>query len=486
MRKGLVGLFVLIILLSVTSIAFAAISDVTVDEYSKTVTKGDSIIFEITASNDNTGHARGTTFSIVDNDKIAEAGSFKPEEIDLSRNDTAITILTIDTNVLVPGDYKFKVEASAPERSGRGPSQEASSDISDPITLIIESSEDISEPDPIAVTGVSIVEGYAHSIEVGETVQLIANIEPEEATNQDVTWSSNNEEVATVDETGLVIGKSEGEAIITVTTVDGGYTDSATITVTEKDTEEGEVTHIHYVALGDSLATGSTSRETTTSYVHGFYNFLQEEYSSVEVTMENLAQDGDDSSDLLAKLDNETFVSKVSGADIITISIGGNNILSAGRDSNFSEIDEDLADEGTTAFENEYKDIILKIRALNPDAKIIAMTLYNPYNSVSIRGYENDPDLHSITAEYVDRINAEIKGIEEDENYIVADVHAEFLEYAVAGKMGDITYFYPHRWFRFTRDPHPNQTGQNLMRKVHEIAYSESFSFGQSSFQAAA
>ena len=60
---------------------------------------------------------------------------------------------------------------------------------------------------------------------------LIATIEPEDAENQNVTWTSDNEEVATVDDTGKVTGKKPGTANITVTTEDGGYTDTCKVTV---------------------------------------------------------------------------------------------------------------------------------------------------------------------------------------------------------------------------------------------------------------
>ena len=39
-------------------------------------------------------------------------------------------------------------------------------------------------------------------LDVNKTEQLIAIVEPENATNKDVTWSSSNPDVATVDEDG--------------------------------------------------------------------------------------------------------------------------------------------------------------------------------------------------------------------------------------------------------------------------------------------
>ena len=53
------------------------------------------------------------------------------------------------------------------------------------------------------------------------TFQLKATVKPAEAVDTPVIWSSDNEEAATVDETGLVTAQNKGEAIITVATTDG-------------------------------------------------------------------------------------------------------------------------------------------------------------------------------------------------------------------------------------------------------------------------
>ena len=65
----------------------------------------------------------------------------------------------------------------------------------------------------------------------GGVVDLKANVIPAGATNKDVTWSSSNEGVATVDANGHVTVLGEGEAIITATTMDGGLTDQCKLTV---------------------------------------------------------------------------------------------------------------------------------------------------------------------------------------------------------------------------------------------------------------
>ncbi len=80
------------------------------------------------------------------------------------------------------------------------------------------------------VTGVTVTPATA-TVLVDGTTTLTANVTPANASNQSVTWSSSNPAVATVNANGVVTGVSVGSATITATTVEGGYTASATITV---------------------------------------------------------------------------------------------------------------------------------------------------------------------------------------------------------------------------------------------------------------
>lgn len=83
---------------------------------------------------------------------------------------------------------------------------------------------------PVQATGVTLDKTSA-SVKQGKTLTLTATVAPADATNKNVTWSSDNESVATVSN-GVVTGKATGNATITVTTDDGGYTASCTVTVT--------------------------------------------------------------------------------------------------------------------------------------------------------------------------------------------------------------------------------------------------------------
>lgn len=69
----------------------------------------------------------------------------------------------------------------------------------------------------------------------GDSNTLTATIEPSNATNTNLTWSSDSEKVATVDENGTVTAVAHGTATITATAADGsGKTDTCTVTVTNK------------------------------------------------------------------------------------------------------------------------------------------------------------------------------------------------------------------------------------------------------------
>jgi len=81
-------------------------------------------------------------------------------------------------------------------------------------------------------TGVT-VSPVSFTINYGKSHRLIATISPSNAVIKDVTWSSSNSAVATVDENGVVTAVSHGAACITATTVSGGHQAQCDITVTQ-------------------------------------------------------------------------------------------------------------------------------------------------------------------------------------------------------------------------------------------------------------
>lgn len=86
----------------------------------------------------------------------------------------------------------------------------------------------------VSITALSLDKSSFY-VEEGNSFTLTATITPNDATNQNLIWSSDNEDIAIVDN-GTVTGKAEGTAIITVSTEDGKYSDSCKVTVTKKTT----------------------------------------------------------------------------------------------------------------------------------------------------------------------------------------------------------------------------------------------------------
>lgn len=87
------------------------------------------------------------------------------------------------------------------------------------------------------VTGVSL-NNLELELEEGKGTRLEVTVFPVDATNKKLTWSSSNEEVATVDAYGNVTAQSIGKTTITVTTEDGKYTATSEVTVSEPDPYE--------------------------------------------------------------------------------------------------------------------------------------------------------------------------------------------------------------------------------------------------------
>ena len=96
-----------------------------------------------------------------------------------------------------------------------------------------KSAKDSVKPEAVAaaaVTGVTVAPKTV-SLKVGGTQQLTATVEPEDAENKSVGFTSSADEMASVNSTGLVTAVAEGEATITVTTLDGGFTDTSEVSV---------------------------------------------------------------------------------------------------------------------------------------------------------------------------------------------------------------------------------------------------------------
>ncbi len=125
-------------------------------------------------------------------------------------------------------------------------------------------------------TGVKLSRSKA-TLERGQTYQLSASVQPNDATIRTVKWSSSNRSVATVNSKGLVTAVAGGTAKITAKTTDGGFKKSCVITVRVSPTSIA-LNHNTYTldtgktlrlkaALAPADATGSVSWSSSNSGV---------------------------------------------------------------------------------------------------------------------------------------------------------------------------------------------------------------------------
>ena len=112
-----------------------------------------------------------------------------------------------------------------------------------------------------AVTGVTLNRSSLslYSNTTPNTAALTATVSPADATDKTMTWASGNTAVATVDQSGKVTAVGNGTATITVTTTDGGYTASCTVSVSTYSSGGGSGG-----GGGGSSSGGSTTTPTVT------------------------------------------------------------------------------------------------------------------------------------------------------------------------------------------------------------------------------
>lgn len=101
-----------------------------------------------------------------------------------------------------------------------------------------------------------------HSMYAGDTFNIVATILPESATNKSITWKSNNEEVATVND-GVVTAKSNGTAVITASSSNGK---TAKITINIEKKNNSDITRniaVSSISLNQKSATLTVNNSVT-------------------------------------------------------------------------------------------------------------------------------------------------------------------------------------------------------------------------------
>ena len=144
------------------------------------------------------------------------------------------------------------------------------------------------------------------STDIHYSVQLDAELTPSNASCPTIAWSSSDEEVATVDDSGLVTGKGEGEAVITASCADG-ITAQCTVTVSRVAVES--------ISLPETTAVSCSRTVQLTSKI------LPERATNQEVTWESADEE-------VATVDDSGLITGV-GEGTTEITVRAENDISA-------------------------------------------------------------------------------------------------------------------------------------------------------------
>lgn len=140
----------------------------------------------------------------------------------------ASTLMTVKFKAIADGEATFSLcDAEAPYGEGK---DGGLYDVDESSTAKVTINKPI-----VKVTGVTLNKSTMSLVATAEET-LTATVAPENATNKAVTWSTSNDKVAAV-VNGKVTAVAPGEAVITATTADGGFTATCKVTVTEKPCE---------------------------------------------------------------------------------------------------------------------------------------------------------------------------------------------------------------------------------------------------------
>jgi lysophospholipase L1-like esterase len=148
------------------------------------------------------------------------------------------------------------------------------------------------------------------------------------------------------------------------------------------------------VALGDSLTKG-TGDTTGNGYVKGVVNGLQHAMNKPVRLLGNMAINGMRADQLAKSLDEQGYKNVLQQADIILISIGGNDLFQiasgGGSIAEGSAISPRQVHAILPEAEARLQSVFDKLRASNPVARIVYMGLYNPfYDLPSMRPASDD------------------------------------------------------------------------------------------------
>lgn len=147
-----------------------------------------------------------------------------------------------------------------------------------------------------------------------------------------------------------------------------------------EEPKEKRIEMIRLSAIGDSLTEGIGDTTSSGGYVPLLQKDLSAEYPVDVFQAENFGKSGDRSDQILKRLKkNEDMSKSVKDADVILLTVGGNDLMQALQPKLFGKISIEKMEKPKKVYLDRMQELYDEIRRLNPEAPIYQLGIYNPY-----------------------------------------------------------------------------------------------------------
>ena len=228
----------------------------------------------------------------------------------------------------------------------------------------------------------------------------------------------------------------------------------------------------HYLVLGDSIAEGYALNDKGNRYS----KIVQDHYQIKNQNFTDLSKSGMTAQALAENIKNAEYRNAIKNSDLITISIGSNELLGVfttilqeialtNLNKNPTELLTALAiklkssagkaqlENGILIYEQSWGQIVEDIKTMNPNATIIATEFYNPFYGIT--------ELGDIARTYIEQLNQILKEKSNNETmYYIAKIYQDFNNTGTALTNMNINF---EKFNLTTLDPHPNVKGHKLI-----------------------
>ena len=253
-------------------------------------------------------------------------------------------------------------------------------------------------------------------------------------------------------------------------------------------------TSTNYLALGDSIGAGyGLADKDTESYAQ----IVRSKLNIPKNNFKNLSVPGLTCGEFYQKIQTSEYTSSIRAANMITVSIGSNELLGIAIEGISSVTGVDRNDPDFTnkvqqvfknanlfqkltltdnlyvfftsnetkakieasiaAYEESWNNSISYIKNINPNVSIIATEFYNPYYEVGLASY----DLGNFVDEYIKKMNVILRNSSQSESlYKIAKIYDDFN--TTNPRITNVNVNFSN-FSKMNIDPHPNKDGHSII-----------------------